>query len=489
VAQRTSVRTIALELLALIGLGLGLVISVLAGAGGDVIQLWLGLAAILFRLLGWWFRTYTVTEGEVLLDEGILQKRHRVVPFTRIQQVELRQQLLARFLGIAILQVETAGDAASTAVVLRYLELPRAEALRDHLLDQQRRARGGDRTRAPSEAGFPFGARAMEERAPLVRLRAGQLVVAGATSSRAVSLGVLTTVAAAVAVTAHGAATDLGPLVVAALWAGITVAALVTTSLVLALSTLVQSWAFELISVGDDLHVSFGLLDRRQHTIPRHRLQHVTVVDNPVRRRLGIVAVRLHSGATPGHTDGQASHIEIPAIPTGQLGDLLVRAMGDGRWRPPPLAARPLAARRRAVIRRSIPGVVLAAAGAVAWWPAGAALLPAALLGIPWGRLAHRRAGFWGEGDVLALASGALVHHLELVPRERVQSVRSSASPFQRRLQLSTLHVDVAGGSQLTLFPSVGLMDLDEGDVAAALAGASMPGRPPSSRPVPPLPV
>lgn len=468
-ARRTSPRTVALEALALVGIGLGIIVAVLSGAGTDVVQLWFGLAAILYRLLGWWFRTYTVTDGELLLDEGILQKRHRVVPFTRIQQVELRQQLLARLLGVTIVQVETAGDASATAVVLRYLELPEAEALRDHLLAQQRRVRGGTEAMPATGPGDVWRVSAAP-RIPLARLRPARLLVAGATSSGAVSVGALASVVVAAVVTARGATNDVGPEVVLVQWGVVTTLALAAIGSVSAILTVVQSGAYELAAVGDDLHVTFGLFDRRQHTIPRHRLQHVTLVDNPLRRRLGIVAVRLHSGATPGRRDDQSSHIEIPALAAGQVGDLLERAMGSDRWRPPPLAPRPLAARRRAIVRRSIPTVALGLLGAAAWWPAGGALLPTALVGVPWGVVAHRRAGWSLDGSVLAFSSGALVHHLELIPRDRIQSVRTTASPLQRRLALRTLRIDVAGGAQHPLRGAAGLMDLDECDAGRAAA-------------------
>ena len=147
--RRTSPRTVALEAIALVWLGVNAILGILLGEGIDGIGIWLGLAFVGYRLVGWWFRTYTVTAGELVLEEGILQKRHRAVPFSRVQQVELRQQLLARILGVSLVQVETAGDAGSTAVVLRFLEHPQAEALRDHLLAQQRRVRGG-RVEAPT---------------------------------------------------------------------------------------------------------------------------------------------------------------------------------------------------------------------------------------------------------------------------------------------------------------------------------------------------
>lgn len=477
-ARRTSPRTVALEALALVGVGLGIIVAVLSGAGTDVVQLWFGLAAILYRLLGWWFRTYTVTDGELLLDEGILQRRHRVVPFTRIQQVELRQQLLARLLGLTIVQVETAGDASATAVVLRYLELPEAEALRDHLLAQQRRARGSSEAMPATGPGDLWRPAAVPNRVPLVRLRAAQLLGAGATSSGAVGAGSLAVVVVGVTAAARGAAEGVGPLMVLAQWGAVTLLALAAIGLLFALATLVHSWAYELATVGDDLHVTFGLLDRRQHTIPRHRLQHLALVDNPVRRRLGFVSVRLHSGATPGHGEDQSSHIEVPAVRASQVDELLERAMGSDRWRTPPVAPRPRAARRRAIVRRSIPTAALGVLGAAAWWPAGAALLPAALVGIPWGLVAHRRAGWSFDGSLLAFSSGALVHHLELIPRERVQSIRTTASPWQRRLALRTLRIDVAGGAQHPLRGAAGLMDLDECDAGRAAAAVVATHRP-----------
>jgi uncharacterized membrane protein YdbT with pleckstrin-like domain len=90
-------------------------------------------------------------------------------------------------------------------------------------------------------------------------------------------------------------------------------------------------------------------------------------------------------------------------------------------------------------------------------------LAPLALVGVPWGRLAHRRAGSALDGDVLAVASGALVHHLELAPVERVQSRRTTASPLQRRVGLATIRLDVAGARR-------GRGALGLGDLVADLA-------------------
>jgi putative membrane protein len=469
---RTSPLTIALELAGLVTLATGAVLAMWAGAGFEAPQLVLGALFIGGRIVGWWFRTYTVTEGELVLDEGIFQKRHRVVPFSRIQQVELRQQLFARLFGITAVHIETAADAGGTAVTLRSLELGQAEALRDHLLSEQRRVRRGDAPQ-PAEPGSAWSAdRLAPTRTPLVRLTPWQLLEAGATSSATIGAVAAIVVGAAVLATVVATARDWSPLLTAALALLVTVGASLALAATNALATMVQSWDYELSASGEDLHLSHGLLDRRQHTMPRHRLQHARITDNPLRRRIGTVSVELHSAASPGGGDQQQGHLAIPLVRRSLLPDLLVTAMGAERWRPPPVVPRPPAARRRAVVRRTVATTALVLPLAILGWPAGAGVLPLALLGIPWGLLAHARAGSALEGPVLALAAGAVVHHLELIPAERLQSARTAASPLQRRLALTTLHLDVAGGGSLLGTAGPHLHDLDGPTATAAMRRA-----------------
>ncbi len=462
---RTSPLTVGLELLGLAGLGAALGLALLAGATEEVVQSGVAVLVIFGRVLGWWFRTYTVTRGELVLDEGILQKHHRAVPFSRIQQVELRQQLMARALGIATVHIETAADAGGTAVTLRALNLAAAEALRDHLLDQQRRLRNGQ----PARTSGGTAALPVAPRTPLARLDPAQLLVAGATSTGVVAAGVLVVAASAVGAAVAADSFGGGALSALLLLVVFTVGGIGTLAALAAIGTLVSAWGFELTASGDDLHLEQGLFDRRQHTMPRHRLQHARVVDNPLRRLLGTASVQLHSAATPGRGDEQQSFIDIPLVRAAAVPDLLAAAMGSDDFRPPTLDPRPPAARRRAILRRTAVTVLLAATIAAAWWPAGAGVLPLALLGVPWGLVAHRRAGSALDGAVLAVASGAVVHHLELVPRARVQSARTSTSPLQRRVRLASLHLDVAGSRG-----ALGATSPSLGDLAADVASAAM---------------
>lgn len=466
---RTSPRTVGIHLAGLSTLGLGALIALGAGATvEDLLEVLVGAAVLSVRVVQWLFRTYTVTAGELVLDEGMLQKRHRVIPFSRIQQVELRQQVIPRVLGIAAIHIETAADDGGTAVALQYLDVRRAETLRDHLLAEQRRLRRG--TEAPATpSGVESDARwDLVEQRTLLLLSPRQLITAGATSDAAVAASAVSLAAAALLAAVVARADDFSTLA-SLLLAVVAGSALAGTVVGLsAVQNLVQWWGFRLDSIGEDLQLSHGLLDRRVHTMPRTRLQHATIRDNPLRRALGIVAMQLHSAASPGRAEQQTNHITVPLVRRAQVESLLDSTMGARTWVPTSLSPRPPAARRRAILRRTIATTAFAVALAALAWPGGIVLLPIALLGVPWGALAHRRAGCALDGPVVAIASGVLAHRLELLPRARVQSVRTSSSPLQRWSALATLHLDVAGLSMPFGLGGIRLVDAAAGVADAA---------------------
>ncbi len=73
----------------------------------------MGIGA-LFVVLAWWRFTFTVGDGEVVIEKGIVQRQRRVIPFDRIQDIAIEQRLLARLFGTAKVKLETGGSAAET---------------------------------------------------------------------------------------------------------------------------------------------------------------------------------------------------------------------------------------------------------------------------------------------------------------------------------------------------------------------------------------
>ena len=450
-ARRTSPLTVGIEIAALLASTL---VELLTRQAGDTpSSMWdPGLATIPLlllgpRVLGWWFRTYTLTESHLELDEGILRRRHRVVPYSRVQQIDLRQNVLSQVFGLAALHIETAGEGGAGAVSLSLLQLDDAESLRRFVLDR----RDGATTGRPADQAPPT-----QLEYALARMTPADLLLSAVTQAPGMLFG-LVVVVALPWLLAAGPAESVDVIAVL----GFLLVASLLISVVRVVMRLLGDWGWTLTSRGDDLHLRAGSLQIREQSLPRRRIQQVTIVDNPVRRLFGLTSVVLHTAVPAGTQQGISTLVEVPLLRRAQLDPFVEHVMGAG-WVVPPLEPRRPAAGRRAVLRRMLLLVPGGFGPGLLW--GGSAWLTAVLivLALPWGRAAQRIAGHAVDSHLLALSSGVLHHRIDLVPLDRIQSARASSSPFQRRVDLATFHVDVAGATWLgPLTRSPRLFDMD----------------------------
>jgi putative membrane protein len=437
-------------------------------------QFWLlvlgALVLLAWSTVEWWRHTYRLEGGALRVEEGVLARKLRAVPFDRIQQVELVRKPLHRLLGVASLRVETAGGGTAAEVDLDVVTLVEAQALRASLLRAKARLAAAPAGQAGARAAEAGAAGADEVAAPpaervLLRLRVGEVMLAGITGSRAaaalVVLGPLSQAAdwfpglddwlfrrfdpQAVAPTTPAAFLAVAVLAVV-VWLGLAAA-----------SSIVTDYGFTLARVGNDLVVRRGLLERREAVLPLARLQVVRIEESLVRRALGLASIRIQSAGRTGAGDQTAGRLAIPVLPRVQVNQVLEELVVAAAP-VPRLLAPPPAARRRAVTRSVVRAALVMAVIAVPLWllrtegvlefPAAVALaaLPVLALAVVVGRAAYRSLGHAAARGFLYARVGVAIRVTTVVPVAKAQSGSVRTSPFQRRSGLATLHVDIAGG-------------------------------------------
>ena len=465
-------------------------------------QFWLlvlgALVLLAWSTLEWLRRTYELEGGALRLEEGVVARKLRAVPFDRIQQVELVRKPLHRLLGVASLRVETAGGGTAAEVDLDVVTLEEARTLRASLLRAKAQvtgARGGavgtgaDTAGPPAAAGAPgdqAGAGAAgtpagqvatgqpdawaDAEAPraermLLRLSLGEVMLAGITGARAA--------AALVILGPISQATDWFPGLTdwlfarfdpeavtpttPAAFAAVAVLAVVVWLGLAAASSIVTDYGFTLARAGNDLVVRRGLLERREAVLPLGRLQVVRIEESLLRRALGLASIRIQSAGRTGGGDQTASRLAIPVLQRVQVNRVLEELL-PGAAPVPRLLLPPPAARRRAVTRSVLTATVfIAAVGLALWWltslgvlgvPAALAVLalPVLAVAVTIGLAAYRSLGHATREGFLYARVGVAIRVTTAVPVAKAQSGSVRTTPFQRRAGLATLHVDVAGG-------------------------------------------
>lgn len=433
-----------------------------AFSAGGVQLLALGVAVVLLvRVLAWRRRTYVLEAGVLRVEGGLVVRSQQLVPCERIQQVNLVQKLRHRVLGVAVLEVQTAVGGPGSEVRLEVLAFGEAECLRAALLaakaqvespDDERLLQRRDEDNHPAAVGAGAAARPAPERWvpvawPVVELNYRQLALAGITGVQLLVVLALAPAGAQLAVELPWRPWDdlrlpaldvLGPVLLGALAVGFVAVWLASAAAV----SIFSDAGYRLSLVGDELHLSRGLLDHKETTLPLARVQAVRVSASLPRRMLGLVSLRIQSAGTGAATAD--TRMAVPLLHAADLDRVLALVL-PGAAPLPALASPPPAARRRALVRHVVPVGLVAAAVTAVFWPWGGLALcgvvPAAVLGAA----AYRGLGHALVGGFLVARTGSLHQHTVVVPTVRSQSATVHADPWQRRSGLASLSVDLAG--------------------------------------------
>ncbi len=371
------------------------------------------LGIIVLSIASWWFTGYHVVGRELRVYEGLLRRRVRAIPLERLQAVNLVRPVLAQAVGLAELRLEVVGGDKAEAP-LAYLTVDEAVRLRDRLLALSSQATA---TRPGVAGGVP--------QAPPDQL------VHAVTNADVVTGQLLTPQVWFVPV---GVLAVLAQFAYSPEWTFVGVASLITAAvgvLQQPVRRVLDDWDFRLATSPDGLRLHHGLLDKRNETVPPHRVQAVGVTWPLLWRPKAWLRCRIDV-AGYGPTEGRRQ------IQAGRL--LPVGTMDAARL----------------VVRQVWPEVELTAL-AVTPSPTRAR----------W--LAPLRQFVLGAGltdTVFVSRDGLLTRELVVVPYARIQSVRVVQGPLARLLRLATVHADTAG----RLHAIAHLRDVDEAwELAAQL--------------------
>lgn len=364
-----------------------------AFAGAVVVILLIVSLVIAFSYLRWRNLSYWFDDdGDLRVDSGVLTRRERRLQLSRLQAVDVAQPLFARLFSMAELSVEVAGSGDSR-IKLQFLTLAQARALRNEVL-----ARSAGLHRDAGEAPQDV----------LATVSPRDLAVS--LLLRTTTVGLLLASAALLTVT-----------VLTQGWGGL-VLVLVTGGVpfLIVISEFLRYYGFTISDSPDGLRTRFGLLRTETRTVPPGRVQSIEFVEPLLWRRWSWVRVRVNIAGV-GDDNANSSKTETlitPVAPRDEAISLVQRLMpglslDEMQW-----SVAPDRCRRRSPIQwRRI---------AVAW-----------------------------DTMVLATRRGRVTRRLAVIPHARTQSVRVTQGPWERALDLATLHVDTTPGPVSVTAPHV----------------------------------
>lgn len=438
----------------------------LAGTGSRHALVAAGVALVVTfvrSLLRYLTLRYQLVGGELRINEGLIFRRHRTVRVSRIQNIDLLQTPLHHWLGVAEVHIETAGGQEPEAT-LRVLSLADVDRLRAAIF-RQSGAGVQPTTDAPSprpeQLTSPAAAATSRDAATVVlRIPTRRLIAAGLLSNRGlvlipILLGVFFQFDLDKQIDIRHVEKNLpgdwstGTIAGAI---GAAVAVLAVLRLASAGWFILRFYGYRLERHGEDLRISCGWFTRVSATVPRHRIQFISVQQTLLARPFDLAAIRVET-AGGAATKGEDAAITVgrrwfvPVLHVDEVASVLEHLRSGLSvdtdtlpWQSPsPLARRRLV--RLAAIR-SI-GVAAVAMLLLGRWGFLAGLL--AFPPLVYLVVRYVRSLKYARSDrFIIFRSGILNRKTSLTFFDKVQAVEVRESPFDRRWGMATLSVDTA---------------------------------------------
>ena len=219
-------------------------------------------------------------------------------------------------------------------------------------------------------------------------------------------------------------------------------------------ATVLTYGGFELRRDGDQLHIQYGLLDRRRTSVPLQRIQAIRINEGVLRQPFGYAEIRFHSAGFG--SDQGSSGVLSPLLPWRVIPEFLDAACPGFAMDLNPAGMRrlPLRARRRYAMAASIGWVIsVVVVAAVVWrffeipvWWVLAALAITPLF-VWLGVARYRDAGWHVDNGGFLLRWRTMSRVTILTQVRRLQYREMTADPFQRRAGLVTFRTAVASGA------------------------------------------
>ena len=435
-------------------------------------------------VLQYWRFSYRIEPKQIVIQSGVFNRQNRSIPIERVQNIQIQQNLFAQIVGIAKVQIQTAGS-TSTEGALEYVGLKQSHRIRQAIRSFQRKQAPADAPDAtdaegPNAEGTDAAPPSTRDAAgeTLYTMSLGRVLLSGAFRFSFVYIAIIFSALQfvepdmllrwlfssdqvdriAAGITSHPAIAALVSITLAALLGWI-------TGILLHLN---RNFNFELWLEEGKLRKRHGLFTVTEGTIPLEKVQTLVLKTNPLMRAFGWHELEVQ---TVGRNVDEQGHRVI--VPFAQLAPIVALAQ---RVRPFDIptsfdSVSPLTIRRRFVrytvvlAAAVLPGVYFwpvdwwhPAGVALPWW--GGALVPGILL---IALLQYHYHGYSVDDDGMYVRRGVLSHYLWMIPTDKFHVFQARASLFQQRLHLKTLSVDTAGAAAFA-YPEVIDLPADEAD-------------------------
>ncbi len=425
-------------------------------------------------VLNYYFFKFQITDKELVIYSGIIAKKQKNIPVKRIQNINIEQNFLQRLMGITKVQIETAGEATAEGILEFVSKKDAAEITNTIRHFQDKYENATTKQSIKDELIDNIDVRkgiieAKETATELFYMSNFKVILYGMLRFRPIALvfGVwlytfLQQFFTIPELTEGFIESNFNYIeklnsfeliifVIIALFV------IILSSWVLdIILTFNKFYGFRLIKDTNKFITNYGLFTKRQITIPLKKLQTIVITTNPIKKLINYYTLGLQ---TAGMGSNPSQNVVAVPFATKEEVEILAQNIREFSF-PEEFKKVSKKTIRRALVKYFLYFVPIVAGLFFVSNNALWLLLIAPLL--VWAAvLKWQYRGYSIENNLIFVKQGFWFQKVSIVPIEKIQTIIIKESFFQRRLGLSTLHIDTAAGIVMS---DCSIIDIDSED-------------------------
>lgn len=435
-----------------------------------------GILIALFAVLQYWFYHYWLTEEKIEIKEGIFFKKNRKVPYTRIQNVNVEQNILQRYFKVATLQLESASGGKPEAV-MRVVGLDVVEVIKA-------KVKNASTSSIPIEAKDNEKDITIDDSLPLHEMSTKDVIKYGIISQKGMFYGAILFSFLAQNQMFVASLTkylnllykipDFSTITLSQGFIYVGIVGLVIFAFLQIMSilwALLKFYEFKIEKQGNRLQANMGLLSKISATIPLKKIQLYRITENPLHKYFKARTISIETaGGVNTDKSGIVMRWLAPYIATAKVKNFMHEIepkikLGSVEWQLIPHRA------WKRVLKRSLFTLALFSSIMI-----GVASLPMieikffawvlAILMIPvtflYAKNYVKKTAYYINDDIICFKSGVWFGKQSFVKISKIQTVEILESPFDRRHEMATLEIDTAGSNIMLHHVKIPYLELEE---------------------------
>jgi putative membrane protein len=425
---------------------------------GDRNELWplIGIAVLaVYSIFQYFTYRYRILDNELVVRSGVFQKTVRHIPFSRIQNVSITQNILHRVFNVAEVKLEAAGGVKPEAQ-MRVLSLKDAQELEELI-----------RSRVNAPTALASSEVVISNLEVLHRLSVIDVVKIGLINNR--GMVVIAAASGALFQTAGGLVSDVFKAGFNFLfgWSdslhlGVAATAIGAVFLVIlffiivrifsVLLALLHYYDFSLSRMGSRLTVQRGLLSRLRSSLPQRRIQAYSLFEGWLHRRFNKRSLKVDSAAGAALNEEGKSPLRdlVPLATPNEMDSLIARFLASDQWPIQTWHSLHCDAWKRQFLMPAIVILLAGIAGSIFYSLYAASIflfIPILLLRA---KVWSVHAAFAHTEHLIAVREGWLSREWRFAEISKLQGLSLHEGFLDRRFGMASLYLDTAGAQALS---------------------------------------